>query len=238
MSTLVNHLRVALRRKTWVPEDSAPFFHMAQKVARHARRRFDITDLEKAIAYCVYAEMSSLQERSPAQEPLYDAARLVFESCMPDKFGPIIDRACEEARKDGYWVPSPQRIRWICEERMDRDSAERIALHGDPYKAIEEAVKKATLAHPRLGLSFGYIGNVGIHGDDRVWYVFAKLATPRCVNACDVHFGGCATDVIEDLADMIGEPFQNWLAQCEQRLDAGEIRMVGPRSNDQSTLAA
>jgi hypothetical protein len=142
--------------------------------------------------------------------------------------------ASESARLSGAIVPAPTTVQYAVLERIEKDGLARVAEFGDPYRTIREAVETAQAAHPRLGLSFGYVGGVGLHcgphGDDRSWSVFAKLATPRCHDACDVSFGGVATDVVEDLAARMGEPFHAWLAECERRLDAGEIRVVGPAS--------
>ena len=230
MSRIATLMTTSIRRGTWKPADCPPFFHMARDIAHHARRRFDTTDLDKGLAHAIVAQMSGLPRITDEQRPLYQTALDIFEGCMPDDFGPVMKRAQEIRGLQGAILPDPTMIRTACDERMAADRAARIAEHGDPYEAIRSRMEEAAAAHPRLGLSFGYIGNMstGPVGDDRSWMVFAKLATPRCLNACDVHFGGVHTDVIEDLAARMGEPFEAWLAKCEADLDAGRIRIVGP----------
>lgn len=98
----------------------------------------------------------------------------------------------------------------------------------EAHDAIAAAVKAAAAAHPRLGLSFGYIGNLPSNGwDDRSWKVFAKLATPTARGACDVSFGGVDTRDLPALAARVAADLDDWCAKLETRLDAREIRIVG-----------
>ena len=102
-----------------------------------------------------------------------------------------------------------------------------------PHVVLEQLVRDLAARHPRLGLSFGYIGNCDFLGgqwDDRSWMVFAKLATPRCVGACDVHFGGVGTDHLTSLLTQAQARLADWCVEQERRLDVGEIRIVGPSS--------
>lgn len=102
-----------------------------------------------------------------------------------------------------------------------------------PNDALEQLAKDLAAKHPRLGLSFGYLGNCDLLGgqwDDRSWMVFAKLATLRCVGACDVHFGGVHTDHLASLFTQAQAHLADWCVEQEHRLDAGEIRIVGPSS--------
>jgi len=233
MSSLATLTRKVIRRRTWVPENTPPFFHMSKDIARHARRGFDTADLDKALAYSVYSEMAARGDFDREARPLIEMAREIFQACEPDGFGPVCQTAFDRARKGGALVPAPTTMQYAVLEHIEKDCDARIAEFGDPYRTINEAVDAAKAAHPRLGLSFGYIGNVGPgcgeFGDDRSWKVFAKLATARCARACDVSFGGVHTDRIEDLAAMMGEPFQAWLARCEADLDAQRVRIVGER---------
>jgi len=234
MSSLATLTRRVIRRRTWVPENTPPFFHMSKDIAKHARRGFDTTDLDKALAYSVYCEMAAEGTFDREARPLIEMAREIFQTCEPDGFGPVCQAAFDSARKGGAMVPAPTTMQYAVLERIQQDSDARIAEFGDPYKTIGAAVDAAKVSHPRLGLSFGYIGGVGPScgefGDDRSWKVFAKLATSRCANACDVSFGGVDTDRIEDLAAMMGDRFQSWLSRCEEDLDARRVRVVGDRA--------
>jgi len=234
MSKLATLTRQVIRRRTWVPENTPPFFHMAKDIARHARRGFDTVDLDKALAYSVYGEMAAEGTFDRQARPLIEMARDIFQACEPDGFGPVCQSAFDSARKGGAMVPAPTTMQYAVLERIQQDDDARIAEFGDPYATIDAAVDAAKATHPRLGLSFGYVGNVGIgcgeFGDDRSWKVFAKLATPSCHRACDVSFGGVATDRIEDLAARMGDEFQAWLARCENDLDAARVRIVGERA--------
>lgn len=230
MSSLATLTQRVIRRRTWVPENTAPFFHMSKDIARHARRGFDTVDLDRALAYSVYSEMAAEGTFERDARPLIEMAREIFDACEPDGFGPVCQAAFDSARGK---VPAPTTMQYAVLERIQQDSDARIAEFGDPYATINAAVDAAKAAHPRLGLSFGYIGSVGIgcgeSGDDRSWKVFAKLATRQCASACDVSFGGVVTDRIEDLAATMGDAFQSWLARCEADLDAGAVHVVGDR---------
>ncbi len=231
MSSLATLTRQAIRRRTWIPENTPPFFHMSKDVAKHARRGFDTADIEKALAYSVYSEMAAEGTFDREARSLIELARDIFQASETDGFGPVCQAAFDSARRNGAKVPAPTTMQYAVLERIQQDSDARIAEFGDPYATISAAVDAAKVAHPRLGLSFGYVGGVGIgcgeFGDDRSWKVFAKLATSQCLDACDVSFGGVGTDRIEDLAAMMGEAFQAWLLRCEDDLDAQRIRIVG-----------
>lgn len=215
-----------LRRHTWIPRDSPSIFHMARDIAHHRQRRFDVTDLVKVLAYAVHKDMAL---RSDLGEEALELRRQLTLVCPNQDLGPVGREAIAIARSEGEYFANAAHMRAACQARMERDVQERIAQHGDPYSTIREAVAAAAKEHPRLGLTSGYIGNVWIGPihDDRSWMVFTKLATPSCRGGCDVHFGGVPTHHIEDLAAMMGEPFQAWLAKCEQNLDAGLVRIVG-----------
>lgn len=233
MSQLATLVSKAIRLGTWKPENRAPFFHMSKDIARHARRGFDTTELDKALAHPVYSEMAGIGDFDRGARPLIELARQIFDACQPDGHGPVCQHAFDTAKRSGHLIPSPPTFQYAVLEFIERDEKARIAEFGDPYETIRKAVDAAVAAHPRLGLSSGYLGGVGLgcgpHGDDRRWYVFAKLATPMCLGACDVHYGGVPTDRIEDLAAMMDERFQTWLDKCETDLDAGRIRIVGER---------
>lgn len=116
------------------------------------------------------------------------------------------------------------------DERLASFRAARVASEdGTAARRLREMMDEQALLHPRLGLSFGYIGNCDFGGrhDDRSWMIFAKLATPRCTGACDVHFGGHATAQLGKLMQLAEEGLAAWCDKQEQRLDAGEIRVVG-----------
>ena len=66
------------------------------------------------------------------------------------------------------------------------ESAVTPAAIESPHVVFEQLVQDLAAKHPRLGLSFGYIGNCDFPGgqwDDRSWLVFDKLATWRCVGS-------------------------------------------------------
>lgn len=55
----------------------------------------------------------------------------------------------------------------------------------EAYERIEARVKELQAAHPRLNLTFGYIGNYDErlpepYRDDRGWYIWAKVGRCAC----------------------------------------------------------
>lgn len=102
---------------------------------------------------------------------------------------------------------------------------------GTAAARLREMMEEQRALHPRLGLSFGYIGNCDFGGrfDDRSWKVFAKLATWSCVGACDVSFGGYPTARLGKFMQVAEAGLAAWCDRQEQRLDANEIHVVGER---------
>ncbi len=112
----------------------------------------------------------------------------------------------------------------------DCSVARTASFDGTADTRCRELLAEMQARHPRLGLSFGYVGNCGFGPgsyDDRSWMFFAKLATPACVGACDVHFGGHRTAYLGRLMLKAEAEIADWCAEQENRLDAREIRIVG-----------
>lgn len=118
------------------------------------------------------------------------------------------------------------------DERLASFRAARVAAQdGTAQKRCQELLAEMQAKHPRLGLSFGYIGNCDFGGrfDDRSWMFFTKLATPSCVGACDVSFGGQTTAYLGKLMQTAERDLATWCDDLEARLDAGKVRIVGSR---------
>lgn len=121
----------------------------------------------------------------------------------------------------------------ICDRIRNRLLAFRAArvasYDGTAADALRTMMEEQRVLHPKLGLSFGYIGNCdfGGHHDDRSWKIFTKLATPACHNACDVSFGGYPTTQLGKFMQIAMRDLANWCNEQERRLAAGEIRIVG-----------
>lgn len=118
------------------------------------------------------------------------------------------------------------------DERLASFRAARIAAEdGSAVARCHELLKEMQARHPRLGLTFGYIGNCDFGGrfDDRSWKFFTALATPACIGACDVSFGGQRTAQLGKLMQTAERELGAWCRTQEDRLDAGEVRIVGKR---------
>ena len=152
---------------------------------------------------------------------LWNAAQAHADAC-PDR----VARAC------GHVRDLSEAIARIDAVIVDAKRAASAVEDGSAARTIRSLVDLLADAHPRLGLSFGYVGNCDLSGgrrDDRSWRVFARLATPSCVGACDVSFGGHATDQLGRMMVLAEKGLADWCAEQERRLDAREIRTVGER---------
>lgn len=92
---------------------------------------------------------------------------------------------------------------------------------------LQTLVQTLASAHPGLGMSFGYIGNLTHNEDDRAWSVFTTLSTRRGANACNVRWGSVATSELPKLAAKAETDLAEWCAHTEGRLAAGELFRVG-----------
>lgn len=104
------------------------------------------------------------------------------------------------------------------------------SFDGAAETRCRELLAEMQARHPRLGLTFGYIGNCGFgpgSNDDRSWMFFTRLATPACIGACDVHFGGHRTAYLGKLMLKAEADLAQWCIDQEHRLDEGAVRIVG-----------
>lgn len=82
-------------------------------------------------------------------------------------------------------------------ERAARKTARKAATPVDRCKALTEALSAAT----GIAWTFGYIGNVSHHGDDRSWFAFAEH--PGRVGTSDDRIGGLPGHRLDELATML-----------------------------------
>ena len=47
-------------------------------------------------------------------------------------------------------------------------------VHVEAHERLEALAEELKQKFPRHGISFGYIGNLGRHGDDRCFYIFTR----------------------------------------------------------------
>lgn len=95
---------------------------------------------------------------------------------------------------------------------------------------VEAAFARVKAAHPKLGLSFGYIGDLPSNGwDDRSWRIFTSLSTRMAASCCDISFAGWSTRNMPAMADAVEARLDAWCASQQAKLDAGEIHLVRDR---------
>lgn len=79
-------------------------------------------------------------------------------------------------------------------------------------------VDALALKYPEAGLSFGYIGNCDVRGqqDDRSWRVFTRVSMPTAGQRYD--WGNHATNRLAVMADLAEQSLENWV-RCVAGLD-------------------
>ena len=218
-------VRTAIRAGTYRPEAAQEILEIGRLVIGHAARDYDVSDLYIAYAMAVQIDWSGQLD---VTKPIDAAVRALTATAWamlasPNGLNSEILKTLPRHDPQVGDVLAAVRAK-IAEDEADR-ARSQVA---NPSTLIGEIVTAAAVAHPRLGISFGYIGNVwpGPDGDDRSWRVFTKLATPRCASGCDVSFGQLPTKQLGDLLVAVERRLPAWLAEQERRLDAGEIRIV------------
>ncbi len=96
----------------------------------------------------------------------------------------------------------------------------------DSCKILRSLMNMASAAYPLLGLSFGYIGNCDLHGnqwDNRSWYIFTKLdqdGRQRTGAGSSASFGGVETQELGRLVIQAEKEFLSWCAALETKRQA------------------
>lgn len=212
-------VRKAIRDGSYRPDAATEILEIARLVSGHAARDYDVSDL-----YIAFAMAMQLDQANRTEGTTLELTATVWAMISsPNGLKSEILKALP--RRD----PNATDVLAAVQAKIAQDEADRTrAQVANPSTIIGEIVKAAAAQHPRLGLSFGYIGNVwpGPNGDDRSWRVFTKLATPRCYSGCDIRFGQMPTAQLGDLLVAVERRLPAWLDEQERRLDAGEIRQV------------
>lgn len=219
-------VRTAVRAGTYRPDAAEDILAIGRLVTAHAARDYDVSDLYIAYAMAVQIDWSGqLDVTKPLDETVLALTATAW-AMLSSPNGLKSEILKTLPRRD----PKVADVLAAVRAKIAADEADRArAQVENPATLIGEIVKAAAAEHPRLGLSFGYIGNVwpGPNGDDRSWRVFTKLATPRCHSGCDISFGQLPTKQLGDLLVAVERRLPAWIAEQERRLDAGEIRQVG-----------
>jgi hypothetical protein len=90
------------------------------------------------------------------------------------------------------------------------------------YERIGIVLHELIQRHPRLGLTFGYIGNLERWGDDRGWKVFTACSRPSGF-AKSVSWGDYPTSHLDQMADAAEQHLGGWCARIEAEIDSGKI---------------
>jgi hypothetical protein len=97
------------------------------------------------------------------------------------------------------------------------------------FDRLEQLVKQLARAHPKLGLGFGYIGNLERWGDDRSWLVFTT-----CIRSTgplkSVSWGGFDTAKLEQMADLADRNLTAWCTMVEAQIEQGTLVTRRPQA--------
>lgn len=90
------------------------------------------------------------------------------------------------------------------------------------YERIGIVLHELIPRHPRLGLTFGYIGNLERWGDDRGWKVFTACSRPSGY-ATSVNWGDYPTSHLDQMADAAEQHLAGWCEKIEAEIDKGKV---------------
>lgn len=119
---------------------------------------------------------------------------------------------------------------------------ERIAAeHRDPGTAnrdIEAEVARLKALHPRVGLSYGYIGNCSNTFDDRGFTVFTQVAYADGSHGCSTRFGDHPHAELAKLRTMVLGRLERWVQDIEAKLEDGAMKLRSTHHLDGIRAAA
>ncbi len=105
---------------------------------------------------------------------------------------------------------------------------ERIAAeHREPAVAgrdIEAEVARLKALHPRVGLSYGYIGNCSNTSDDRGFMVFTDVVFADGSRGSSTRFGDHPYAELSKLRTMVLARLEGWVQDIEAKLEDGTMR--------------
>ncbi len=107
------------------------------------------------------------------------------------------------------------------------------------YAMMDVLVADLAERYPQAGLSFGYIGNLSRHGDDRSWSVFTKLTaeapgeSPR-----NLYWGASRSESMEDMLDNAQRHLEGWVREQLQRRGLLDSSDEAPEAAPSSPSAA
>ncbi|WP_230280504.1 hypothetical protein [Croceicoccus sp. Ery15] len=167
--------------------------------------------IDNLVAHAIYTDLDA------APQVLHETAWHMLQSAIG------LRNEIADARTDGSMSALRAATVAYVEKRqrgidMEGEEAGRI---------INALVKQSAERHPRLGLSYGYIGNIwhAPYKDDRSFRVFTKVRAANAPNS-SISFGAHSIENLGHLAIMAEKEFQEWCAHLQERLDAGELRAI------------
>jgi hypothetical protein len=96
---------------------------------------------------------------------------------------------------------------------------------------IRAEMDRVCALHPRLGLSYGYIGNFerGPIGDDRSFMIFTQVQTMDASHGQTFGMGSHAYEELAKLRTLVLGRLEHWARELDERLDAGTVRLRSTR---------
>jgi hypothetical protein len=111
---------------------------------------------------------------------------------------------------------------WIAEREV-----EAATTPGDADRDIREEMDRVNALYPRLGMSYGYIGNIwhGPYRDDRSFRIFTQVQTLDAAHGATLGMGDHSYEQLSKLRTKVLGRLEDWARGLDQELTAGTKRL-------------
>ena len=205
-----------------------------------ARPEVDLTDirlLSRQLSQA-FAEGDDIMPLMPAYARLIDELIERPASCwsadtreIHDAIWPFLASAyVTDIEKSGDFPvnPSIREFTQFAKEWIVAREAEAAMPVGEADALIRAEMERVRALYPRLGMSYGYIGNCGHNYDDRWFMVFTQVTRAKGDDRTE-RFGDHPTGRLTKLHTLVMKGLEEWAHNLNERLDAGEVYLRSTR---------
>ena len=140
--------------------------------------------------------------------------------------------ASSYALQSTFWADAgkpkgPVELRKAIEAWRDAQEAEQAVPLADADRDIRAEMDRVNLLFPRLGLSYGYIGNIwsAPYSDDRSFYIFTQVQHLDSRHGGSVKLGGNSYEELSKMRTLVLAKLEDWARDLDQRLIDNQVRL-------------